>query len=77
MAVTMAAMFFFMIGMALPFNYALLQAKATGVSPNLIPYLLSILNAVRCAFNLPFYITPQHINLLVDIDTLQTLPLLT
>lgn len=47
MSVTIAALFFFMWGMFLPFNYALLQAKAAGTSPTLIPYLLPILNAVR------------------------------
>lgn len=47
MAVTIAALFFFMWGMFLPFNYVLLQAEAAGTSPTLIPYLLPILNAVR------------------------------
>ncbi len=36
-----------MLGMFLPFNYVLLQAKAAGVSPTLITYLLPILNAAR------------------------------
>lgn len=47
MAVTVAALFLFMWGMFLPFNYVLLQAEAAGTSPALIPYLLPILNAVR------------------------------
>ncbi|PFH63005.1 hypothetical protein XA68_10417 [Ophiocordyceps unilateralis] len=46
MAVTVAGLFFFMWGMFLPFNYALVQAQAAGTSPALIPYLLPILNAV-------------------------------
>ncbi|KJZ76754.1 hypothetical protein HIM_03631 [Hirsutella minnesotensis 3608] len=46
MAVTTAALFLFMWGMFLPFNYVLLQAQAAGTSPALIPYLLPILNAV-------------------------------
>ncbi|KAF4589293.1 putative transporter MCH4 [Ophiocordyceps camponoti-floridani] len=46
MSVTVAGLFFFMWGMFLPFNYALVQAQAAGTSPALIPYLLPILNAV-------------------------------
>lgn len=46
MILTIIAQFFFFWGMFLPFNYVLLQAKASGMSPKLIPYLLSILNAV-------------------------------
>lgn len=46
MLVTVIAQFLFFWGMFLPFNYVLLQAKAAGMSHNLIPYLLSILNAV-------------------------------
>lgn len=47
MAATTAAFFFFMVGMWLPFNFALLQARAAGVPAALIPYLLPILNAAR------------------------------
>lgn len=46
MATTVAAAFFFMLGMFLPFNYVILQAQKAGFSPTLIPYLLPILNAV-------------------------------
>ncbi|KAF5136778.1 MFS transporter asaE [Metarhizium anisopliae] len=45
LAATTAAFFFFMVGMWLPFNFALLQARAAGVPAALIPYLLPILNA--------------------------------
>ncbi|CAM1503813.1 Fc.00g014040.m01.CDS01 [Cosmosporella sp. VM-42] len=44
--ITIIALFFFMWGMFLPFNYVLLQAEAAGMSETLIPYLLPILNAV-------------------------------
>lgn len=47
MALTVASFFLFMCGMFLPFNYILVQASAAGMSPELIPYLLPILNAVR------------------------------
>lgn len=40
------AAFFFMWGMFLPFNYAILQAQSAGMSMTLVPYLLPILNAV-------------------------------
>lgn len=43
---TVAGLFFLMMGLFLPFNYILLQAEAAGMSPSLIPYLLPILNAV-------------------------------
>ncbi|EQL00748.1 major facilitator superfamily transporter [Ophiocordyceps sinensis CO18] len=46
MAVTVAGNFLFLWGMFLPFNYVLLQAATVGMSPNLIPYMLPILNAV-------------------------------
>ncbi|KAK2593740.1 hypothetical protein QQS21_008558 [Conoideocrella luteorostrata] len=46
MSITVSGLFFFMWGIFLPFNYALLQAKAAGTSTALIPYLLPILNAV-------------------------------
>ncbi|RFU80785.1 hypothetical protein TARUN_1442 [Trichoderma arundinaceum] len=46
LTVTIAACFFFMWGMFLPFNYVILQAQKAGFSPTLIPYLLPILNAV-------------------------------
>lgn len=47
MALTVLSFFLFMCGMFLPFNYILLQATAAGMSPELIPYLLPIINAVR------------------------------
>ncbi|KAI1210267.1 MFS general substrate transporter [Annulohypoxylon truncatum] len=40
------AAFFFFWGMFLPFNYIELQAKQEGISPDIIPYLLPIINAV-------------------------------
>ncbi|CAH0019190.1 unnamed protein product [Clonostachys rhizophaga] len=43
---TIAGNFFFYLGMFLPFNYVLTQAETAGMSETLIPYLLSILNAV-------------------------------
>lgn len=46
MALTVAACFLFFWGMFLPFNYVILQAQRQGMSPNLIPYLLPILNAL-------------------------------
>ncbi|PNY23629.1 transporter MCH4 [Tolypocladium capitatum] len=46
MAITVTGHFFFMTGMFMPFNYILLQARAAGLSPSLVPYLLPILNAV-------------------------------
>lgn len=45
--ITVVGFFLFMWGMFLPFNYVLLQAQAAGMSEDLIPYLLPILNAVR------------------------------
>ncbi|KAF5121087.1 MFS transporter asaE [Metarhizium anisopliae] len=44
LALTSTAFFLFMMGMLLPFNYMLLQAKSAGASPVLITYLLPILN---------------------------------
>ncbi|KAI1321419.1 monocarboxylate permease-like protein [Xylariaceae sp. FL0255] len=41
-----AALFFVFWGMYLPFNYVDIQAQQQGVDPNLIPYLLAIINAV-------------------------------
>ncbi|CAK7205798.1 hypothetical protein SEUCBS139899_008577 [Sporothrix eucalyptigena] len=43
---TVSACFLFFWGMFLPFNYIELQAQAAGMSPTLLPYLLSIINAV-------------------------------
>ncbi|KAL1901012.1 hypothetical protein Sste5346_002076 [Sporothrix stenoceras] len=45
-ALTVFACFLFFWGMFLPFNYIELQAQAAGMSPTLLPYLLSIINAV-------------------------------
>lgn len=39
--------FMFYWGMFLPLNYILLQAKAQGMSPQVVPYLLPISNAFR------------------------------
>lgn len=39
--------FFFLLGMFIPFNYITLQAEAAGMSPYLVPYILSIINGVR------------------------------
>lgn len=46
MILTVMASFFFYWGMFLPFNYVLLQAEDAGMSPSLVPYLLTILNGV-------------------------------
>lgn len=46
-ALTLLANFLFFIGMFLPFNFIILQAKQQGMSPSLVPYLLPIINAVR------------------------------
>ncbi|KAI1772023.1 major facilitator superfamily domain-containing protein [Hypoxylon cercidicola] len=43
---TVLSGFFFLLGMFIPFNYVTLQAERAGVSPNLVPYLLSIINGV-------------------------------
>ncbi|OAA59581.1 major facilitator superfamily transporter [Niveomyces insectorum RCEF 264] len=43
---TVVASFFFFWGMFLPFNYIELQARAAGMRPALVPYLLPIINAV-------------------------------
>ncbi|KAF3763283.1 MFS general substrate transporter [Cryphonectria parasitica EP155] len=45
-ALTLAANFLFYWGMFIPYNYILLQARAAGMSENLIDYLIPILNAV-------------------------------
>jgi predicted MFS family arabinose efflux permease len=47
MLLNIIAGFFFYWGMFLPFNYITLQASTAGMSPKLVPYLLSIINAVR------------------------------
>ena len=47
MLFTVISFFFFTLGMFLPFNYILLQGAAAGMSPNLITYLLPMLNAAR------------------------------
>lgn len=46
-ALTLAANFLFFIGMFLPFNFIILQAKQQGMDPGLVEYLLPIINAVR------------------------------
>ena len=44
---TALAAFFFFWGVFLPWNFITLQAEASGMSPYLAGFLLSILNAVR------------------------------
>lgn len=44
---TVVGGFCFLLGMFVPSNYITLQAKAAGVSPSLVPYLLSIINGFR------------------------------
>lgn len=46
MALTMLGGFLFFWGMYLPMNYIIIQAKASGISASVTPYLLSIINAV-------------------------------
>ena len=48
---TVLSGFFFLLGMFIPFNYVTLQAEAAGMSPDLVPYLLSIINGVRSVEN--------------------------
>jgi predicted MFS family arabinose efflux permease len=47
MLATVVGFFFFMWGMFLPFNYVILQAQQAGMSPNLVNYIIPILNALR------------------------------
>ncbi|CEN60394.1 Putative Riboflavin transporter MCH5 [Aspergillus calidoustus] len=46
MLLTMAGGFLFFWGMFLPLSYIIIQAQANGISPELVPYLLPILNVV-------------------------------
>ncbi|CAI4213983.1 unnamed protein product [Parascedosporium putredinis] len=46
MLMTMLGGFLFFWGMYLPMNYIIIQAKATGISTSITPYLLPIINAV-------------------------------
>jgi MFS family permease len=46
-ALSVLGFFLFYWGMFLPFNYVIIQAKQQGMSPNLVIYLLPIMNAVR------------------------------
>ncbi|KAK1487226.1 major facilitator superfamily transporter [Colletotrichum cuscutae] len=46
MAITVCASFLFFLGMFLPFNFVILQARAQGMDENLVIYLLPIMNAV-------------------------------
>lgn len=46
-ALTVTAAFLVFWGMFLPFTFILLQAERYNVSPELVPYLVSILNAAR------------------------------
>ncbi|KAG8409706.1 hypothetical protein J3458_018790 [Metarhizium acridum] len=69
LAATTVAFFFFMVGMWLPFNFALLQAGAAGVPANLIPYLLPVLNAARYhSFFLSFFYTCWAKRMLSHLD---------
>jgi MFS family permease len=45
MVLIVAGQFTLYLGLFLPFNYVLLQAEAAGTPGNIIPYLLSMLNA--------------------------------
>lgn len=47
LSLTSLSFFLYAVGMFVPFNYVLLQAKAAGMSPGLVTYLLTILNAAR------------------------------
>ncbi|KAI0528397.1 major facilitator superfamily domain-containing protein [Xylaria digitata] len=44
--IVVIASFFLFWGLFLPFNYLILQATDAGVDPNLVPYILPILNAL-------------------------------
>ena len=46
MALTMLGGFLFFWGMFLPLSYIVTQAEASGISPDLVPYLLPIINGV-------------------------------
>ncbi|RKL37985.1 hypothetical protein BFJ72_g7445 [Fusarium proliferatum] len=46
MILTMLGGFLFFWGMFLPLNYIIVQAKASGVSPDLVPYLLPLINGI-------------------------------
>ncbi|KAF4499297.1 Riboflavin transporter MCH5 [Fusarium agapanthi] len=46
MFLTLLGGFFFFWGMFLPLNYIIIKAKANGVSSNLVPYLLPLINGI-------------------------------
>jgi predicted MFS family arabinose efflux permease len=46
MILTMLGGFLFFWGMFLPLNYIIIQAKASGISPGLVPYLLPLINGI-------------------------------
>jgi len=46
-SLVVASSFFVFWGLYLPFNYLNIQAQQQGISPELVPYILPILNAVR------------------------------
>jgi MFS family permease len=46
MVTTMIGGFLFFWGMFLPLNYIVLQAEANGISPNLVPYLVPLINGI-------------------------------
>ncbi|CAK7229619.1 hypothetical protein SBRCBS47491_007312 [Sporothrix bragantina] len=58
---TVSACFLFFWGMFLPFNYIELQAQAAGMSPTLLPYLLSIINAVSIVGRITPGIVADHL----------------
>lgn len=46
MVLTMLGGFLFFWGMFLPLNYIVLQAEASGISPDLVPYLVPLINGI-------------------------------
>ncbi|CAF3619427.1 unnamed protein product [Fusarium graminearum] len=46
MVLTMTGGFLFFWGMFLPLNYIIIQAKSSGISPDLVPYLLPLINGI-------------------------------
>ncbi|CEI67749.1 hypothetical protein FVEN_g9557 [Fusarium venenatum] len=46
MLLTMTGGFLFFWGMFLPLNYIIIQAKSSGISPGLVPYLLPLINGI-------------------------------
>ncbi|KAM0297055.1 hypothetical protein ACHAPM_009924 [Fusarium culmorum] len=46
MVLAMTGGFLFFWGMFLPLNYIIIQAKSSGISPDLVPYLLPLINGI-------------------------------